>query len=265
LTGWRYSWTGLGIGGCRYVRPPLLDAVLNLVCESLPLQVILSGHIPPGPGLYFPDCYFRYGQISLRFQDTIVGHLYGHMNIDHFFWVDIEDVMEEPREPDAHIHMRAKEFEALYQREELHNTLHKDFKDLSERRKVHYDDYAVINVGPSVIPEYLPSFRIFQYNTTGYDGPLSLPSHAYRASASATDADGGKEHEERRKKGSKRKHGHRHPGKPDCSRKGNKDRWACRPWGPRHASPDSPSRSNRLWSLLGYAQVCLWIWSQCLL
>lgn len=181
-----------------------------------------------------------------------MAHLYGHMNIDHFFWVDIEDVMEEPREP----RLRAKDFEALYQREELHNTLHKDFKDLRALRKVHFDDYAVINVSPSVIPEYLPSFRIFQYNTTGYEGPLSLPSHAYRAMA--TDADEGGEHEERRrKKGSKRKHGHRHPKKPDCSRKGNQDRWACRPWGPRHASADSPSRSNRLWSLLGYAQVCV--------
>lgn len=210
------------------------------------LQVILSGHVPPGPGLYFPDCYFRYTQTALRFQDTIVAHLFGHMNIDHFFWVDIEDVMKEPREP----RMRATDFEALSQREWLHNTLHKDFKDLNALRKVHYDDYAVINVGPSVLPEYLPSFRIYHYNTTGYENSSSLPSHAYRATVTDTDV-----HEENRKKGSKRRHGHRHPKKPDCTQKRNKDRWACRPWGPRHASRDSPSRSNRLWSLLGYAQV----------
>lgn len=178
-----------------------------------------------------------------------MAHLFGHMNIDHFFWIDVEDVMKEPREP----RLRATDFEALYQREELHNTLRKDFKYLRKLRKVHFDDFAVINVSPSVIPEYLPSFRIFQYNTTGYEGPFSLPTHAYRATV--TDADDGGEHEERRKRGSKRKHGHRHPKKPDCSQKENQDRWACRPWGARHASAESPSRSNRLWSLLGYAQV----------
>lgn len=171
------------------------------------------------------------------------------MNIDHFFWIDIEDVMKEPRIP----RVRATDFEALYQRQQLHNTLHKDFKYLRRLRKVHYDDYAVVNVGPSVLPEYLPSFRVFQYNTTGYEHGSSLPSHAYRATA--TDTDGGEAHEERRRKGSKRKHGHRHPKQPNCTLEENKDRWACRPWGPRHASPDSPSRTNRLWSLLGYAQV----------
>jgi endopolyphosphatase len=30
------------------------------------------------------------------------------------------------------------------------------------------DDYAVVNVAPSVVPNpYLPSFRIYSYNTTG--------------------------------------------------------------------------------------------------
>lgn len=52
-----------------------------------------AGHVPPSPGMYFPECvssssigvensahrgqYVRYAELSLRFQDTILGHLYG--------------------------------------------------------------------------------------------------------------------------------------------------------------------------------------------
>lgn len=59
------------------------------------------GHVPPSPGTYFPECvsipdlfndedtddgliddldttqYVRYVELSLRFQDIILGHLYG--------------------------------------------------------------------------------------------------------------------------------------------------------------------------------------------
>lgn len=57
----------------------------------------MTGHVPPSPGNYFPECvstpgnivyksiliiifrekYVRYVELSLRFQDTILGHLFG--------------------------------------------------------------------------------------------------------------------------------------------------------------------------------------------
>jgi endopolyphosphatase len=58
------------------------------------MQVWLSGHVPPHMGHYFDNCCklalstgavqadapdLRYGDLALRYQDTIVGHLYGHM------------------------------------------------------------------------------------------------------------------------------------------------------------------------------------------
>lgn len=49
------------------------------------MQVWLSGHVPPSPGNYFPDCWFRFGELTLRFQDTIIGSMFGHMNVDHWF------------------------------------------------------------------------------------------------------------------------------------------------------------------------------------
>lgn len=62
------------------------------------MQVWLSGHVPPHLGVYFDNCCelphavepelmadLRYGDLALRYQDTIVGHLYGHMCVD-FLW-----------------------------------------------------------------------------------------------------------------------------------------------------------------------------------
>jgi endopolyphosphatase len=37
----------------------------------------------------------------------------------------------------------------------------RDFQDLPKPKKLHLDDYAIINVGPSVIPTYFPSVRVF--------------------------------------------------------------------------------------------------------
>lgn len=126
-------------------------------------------------------------------------------------------------------------------KETLAEILMKDFSELPSAKKVDLDEYAVINVSPSVVPNpYLPSFRVFSYNITG---------------APATRQD---EVVAEKIKESKRKHGHRHPNKDkniDCSKKEYRDTWACRPEKPYHASEDSPSRRNQLWTPLGYAQV----------
>ncbi|CDS00823.1 hypothetical protein, partial [Sporisorium scitamineum] len=46
------------------------------------MQVHLLGHVPPTAGNYFGRCYRRYTDIVLRFQDTVVGQHFGHMNTD---------------------------------------------------------------------------------------------------------------------------------------------------------------------------------------
>lgn len=62
------------------------------------MQVWLAGHVPPHMGHYFDNCCesfrnndnrleltsdvdLRYGDLALRYQDTIVGHLFGHMYV----------------------------------------------------------------------------------------------------------------------------------------------------------------------------------------
>lgn len=143
-----------------------------------------------------------------------------------------------------------------------------DFKNLPKKSALHHDDYVIINVGPSVIPTYYPSFRIFQYNITDYLGPKVTDDQQFTQESWNDLAVEDTEPEEDDgpippknawpiHSTGKRRHGHRHPGSINCSDPENEEKRACRPWGPRHASPSSPSRTNTLWSLLGYAQFYL--------
>lgn len=137
----------------------------------------------------------------------------------------------------------------------LAETLMKDFSELPKAKKTDLDEYAVINVSPSVVPNpYLPSFRVFAYNVTG------APSISVIRQKQQSDDDASATPENFLKeiKGSKRKHGHRHPKKDrevDCAKKEYRDTWACRPKKKFYADEDAPSRRNQLWTPLGYAQV----------
>ena len=117
----------------------------------------------------------------------------------------------------------------------LYDSLISDFGDLPKKGKTDHDNYGVVNISPSVIPNpYLPSFRIYTYNIT----------HAGENSYM---------------KKKKRKHGHRR-GKGNkaelCKKKAYKNSWRCKLDKPWHSDPEAPSRINTLWSPLGYAQVC---------
>ncbi|KAJ7771376.1 endopolyphosphatase [Mycena maculata] len=180
------------------------------------MQVWITGHVPPSPGNYFPECYVRYVELALRFQDTIVGHLYGHMNADHFFFLEADDL--ELRDPPA-----AMGKEALF------DTLIADFRAMPKAKNINLDNYAVVNVAPAVVPNpYLPGFRVFSYNAT--EGATSLG----------------------------RKHGHPRGGgknkEKQCKLDEYRETWKCKLNESWHSDPDAPSRSNQLWTPLGYAQ-----------
>ncbi|KAF8592342.1 hypothetical protein K439DRAFT_1324242, partial [Ramaria rubella] len=224
------------VRGCEYrdttdpgnLQLDWLDVQLGIFRDR-GMQVWMTGHVPPSPGNYFPECYRRYVELSLRFQDTIIGHLYGHMNNDFFFFLDAEDLLQPPRTSSGEVTVQKKE--------KLHKSLRKDFADMPKKSKIDLDEWAVVNVAPSLVANpFLPSFRIFSYNVTRYNA--------------------GEEHTTEGSKGSKRKHGHRHGGKPkDCKKKKNRDKWECRsPQKKWHSDKNAPSRKNTLWSPLGYSQ-----------
>ncbi|KAG0275291.1 Endopolyphosphatase [Linnemannia exigua] len=78
------------VDGCDEEDEPGTDQMdwLEVELESLrkrKMTAYLTGHVPPARKSYSPTCFVRYTDIALRFQDVIVGHLFGHANIDHFF------------------------------------------------------------------------------------------------------------------------------------------------------------------------------------
>ena len=49
----------------------------------------------------------------------------------------------------------------------LADMLLEDFSELPKKGKTDLDEFAVINVGPSVVPNpYVPTFRVYAYNAT---------------------------------------------------------------------------------------------------
>ncbi|CAG8746195.1 266_t:CDS:2, partial [Funneliformis mosseae] len=51
------------------------------------LKVYLSGHVAPRIKQYTKSCYRKYGRLSIKYHDIILGHFYGHSNMDHFFFL----------------------------------------------------------------------------------------------------------------------------------------------------------------------------------
>jgi len=127
----------------------------------------------------------------------------------------------------------------------LDRVLLRDFSDLP--RDVDYGDYGVINVSPSVVPAYFPSFRIFNYNvsTEAFEGALERKERQRRGEVSLRPPPRG--------------HHTPDPSKPrteQCKKDKFKDSWRCHfskdDW---HSDPEAPSLKNGLMSPLGFAQV----------
>ncbi|KAH7887732.1 Metallo-dependent phosphatase-like protein [Phlebopus sp. FC_14] len=173
---------------------------------------------------YFHECYYRYTELSLRFQDTILGHLFG------FYFLDADDLFV------------GLTHEGLVSGS-LFDTLITDFGALPEE-DINYDHYAVVNVNPSVVPNpYLPSFRVFAYNVSGIEDTDvgDVGAHAYHRAVQTV----------RQKRWP---HGHGDSGACvgmcECAQQS----WRCKVKQPWHSDDEAPSRRNSLWTPLGYAQ-----------
>lgn len=139
--------------------------------------------------------------------------------------------------------------------EGLAETLLEEFRSIPKEGKTDLDDYVVINVSPSVVPNpYLPTFRVFAYNVT--EVVVGRGSSDDESFLLLRKKKKGKK-DKKGKKSPKRDHGHKHrkEREVDCKDKKHRNTWACRPRKPQYASGESPSRTNSLWTPLGYAQV----------
>ena len=134
---------------------------------------------------------------------------------------------------------------------DLYSTLLKDFDYFSRSPdKLDYDSLAVSNVAPSVVPNpYLPSFRIYAYNTTG--SKYVAKSSVVEATIAVDDSDDDGGHQPHRLGDFVDRETWCHGGSSDKPASS----WRCKLDSPWHSSPHSPSRTNRLYTPLGFAQV----------
>lgn len=204
------------------------------------MQVWVTGHVPPSDVHYFPECYYRYAELSLRYQDIILGSLFGHLNVDHFYFVEAADLNVSPKEDI----MPSHSFEGT-----IFEELMTDFGALVKASgHLNYDDYAVVSVSPSLVPNpYLPSFRVFSYNISGL-GSTTVGAVGEDEYLLMTKKDRAS-----RWKHLPYRHGDDGNDGRQCMGAGYRDSWRCKlhPW---RSDSHAPSRQNTLWTPLGYAQ-----------
>ncbi|PWN53602.1 hypothetical protein IE53DRAFT_366209 [Violaceomyces palustris] len=250
------------------------------------LQVHLIGHVPPTPGNYFERCYEVYTDIALRYQDTIVGQHFGHMNVDAFFiQEDLEEGGEkrtgassDDRLDGLHVKEEDEEDEGVVGTLTLSDDLRQEYSTLPGPARTDEGRYSIYFIAPSIIPTYFPSFRVWTYNTSTVD--------PYRQKVSRDDDHHSDDHDDLGQpldsegdldqdgevSARKSRHHHRPPTKKhrkgkkgDKKKKKKKNKKKKKKEGakkPSHTSPDSPSRRNTFLSLLGYSQWVMDIDSQ---
>lgn len=286
------------------------------------MGVHIIGHVPPTANNYFPRCYDAYTDIVLHYQEVVIGQHFGHMNIDAFFvQEDTKAVRREGRlkrkdskflQHDIDGNTRSinnEGGERTVGTTSLSDNLRKDYALLSGAGGTNNSYYHFFFAAPSIVPTFLPSVRIWTYNTSGLDVKLDVPNvvaqsisahedrpqqllydeeqnfdeveaqefafkghpsalpatfsrffsskgqTAFLSSLSASSLLPSEEHynhalvaTSERLEDLKRKHRRSRHSKKHKHR---------RPAGPRHASPDSPIRTNKALSLIGYSQWIL--------
>ncbi|CCX12225.1 Metallo-dependent phosphatase-like protein [Pyronema domesticum] len=206
-------------GSPGYDQMEWLNVQLSLMRDRNQ-KAILIGHVPPTwtseKMNWDESCWKKYVLWSRQYRDLIVGHLYGHMNLDHFVLLDSNELkpphLKNPKKGKKHKKGRKKKgrkggkgksampgFSRISSdvceineydpeedpiitinsaesylhslREAFEQMLIPDKKSESDTNKNHVDKwserYVMAHVGPSVVPNYFPTMRVVEYNTTG--------------------------------------------------------------------------------------------------
>ncbi|KAI0164732.1 Endopolyphosphatase [Xylariaceae sp. FL1272] len=161
------------------------------------MKAILMGHVPPartsGKQLWDETCWQKYTLWLQQYRDVIVGSLYGHMNIDHFLLQDTKDIdltwitrandqqvsTRQAMEDDMSIASSADYLREL--RDDWAKlpdpiALSKGFEESNKGKKGNdkfggpwAERYQLSLIGPSIVPNYFPSLRVFEYNISGLE------------------------------------------------------------------------------------------------
>ncbi|KAI1118821.1 Metallo-dependent phosphatase-like protein [Nemania sp. NC0429] len=252
------------------------------------MKAILTGHVPPartaGKQLWDETCWQKYTLWLQQYRDVVTGSLYGHMNIDHFLLQDTKEIdmtlINVQGEGKASIH-EAMEGELSvqsstgYLRELRDNwaklpspiALEPDADETKKDRgrgKKHKDKlggkwaerFQLSLISPSIVPNYFPSLRVFEYNITGIEDVPSWAetSRAVQLNSASSNDDEVSDVRELKsrqepsvdieKKHKKKKGGKTPPGEPSLHL----------PEPPAKGTPPGPAYRPQTLTLLGFTQ-----------
>ena len=61
------------------------------------VKAIMTGHVPPARNeqkeMWTESCWMKYALWLRQYRDVVVGSLWGHMNVEHFFLMDLDEVV----------------------------------------------------------------------------------------------------------------------------------------------------------------------------
>ncbi|KAI1653617.1 Endopolyphosphatase [Daldinia decipiens] len=171
------------------------------------MKAILTGHVPPartsGKQLWDETCWQKYTLWLQQYRDVVTGSLYGHMNIDHFLLQDTQDIdfssiASEPNQRasiretmEDEVSMESSKDYLIELRDDwskLPNPIRgQDLEESGKKRKKgkkgkggknktggpFAERYQLTLISPSVVPNYFPSLRVFEYNITGLEDTLT--------------------------------------------------------------------------------------------
>lgn len=240
------------VDGCKarsepgYQHMEWLRVQLQLMRER-GMKAILIGHVPParsGDKHYWDEtCWQKYALWLRQYRDVVVGSLYGHMNIDHFILQDMHDItIASDSQDNGELTAQSRTSYLASLRDDwsrmpsppssvLEDGWAENSPIDSQDKKKNFwkqiggpwaERYAVSLVSPSVVPNYYPTLRVFEYNITGLEDSLTW---AQAGNLSQPDA--------------------------VVSKKKNKFKI---PEPPSPAAPPGPAYSNQPLTLLGYTQ-----------
>lgn len=170
------------------------------------MKAILMGHVPPArtdsKTLWDETCWQKYTLWLQQYRDVVVSGLYGHMNIDHFLLLDTKEVniksvgIASDDEATVRDHLddeltiqsatdylqELRDGWARLPKPELHSDDVEAGSGKGKKKKKGKKDkkdqklggewaerYNLAFVSPSIVPNYFPTLRVFDYNITGLE------------------------------------------------------------------------------------------------
>ncbi|XDG07137.1 hypothetical protein ABKA04_006752 [Annulohypoxylon sp. FPYF3050] len=164
------------------------------------MKAILMGHVPPartsGKQLWHETCWQKYTLWLQQYRDVVITGLYGHMNIDHFLLQDTKEIdsvylgaqsnqlssIRETMEDEISIENSKDYLMELREDwsklpdpvkpQDLEESKKKKKKKGGKKKKIGgpwAERYQLTLISPSVVPNYLPTLRVFEYNITSIE------------------------------------------------------------------------------------------------